>query len=40
LDLECYADAQRDEIMADDNWACPTCSQWHLTPSPTKEQEL
>ncbi len=32
LDLDCYTDAQRDSIIANDDWACPACS--HLTPTP------
>jgi len=43
LDLGCYTDAQRDGIIANDDWAsclimtwCPACS--HLTPTPKKER--
>jgi len=36
LDLGCYTDAQRDGIIANDDWACPVCS--HLTPTPKKER--
>jgi len=32
----CYTDAQRDGIIANDDWACPPCS--HLTPNPKKER--
>jgi len=31
MDLGCYTDAQRDGIMANDDWACPACS--HLSPT-------
>jgi len=34
LDLGCYTDAQRDGIIANDDWACPACS--HLTPKQKK----
>jgi len=33
---ECYTDAQRDGIIANDDWACPACS--HLAPAPKKER--
>jgi len=36
LDLGCYTDAQRDGIVANDDWACPACS--HLTPTQKKER--
>ncbi len=36
LDLGCCTDAQRDGIIANDDWACPACS--HLTPTPKKER--
>ncbi len=44
LDLGCYTEAQRDGIIANDDWACPACS--HLTPTQKQkrnnlsEQEL
>ncbi len=36
LDLECYTDAQRDGIIANDDWACPAYS--HPTPTQIKER--
>jgi len=36
LDLGCYIDAQRDGIIANDDWVCPACS--HITPTQKKER--
>ncbi len=36
LDLECYTNAQRDGIIANDDWACPSCS--HLMPTQKEER--
>ncbi len=36
LDLECDAGAKQDEVITDDDWACP--AYCHLTPTPKKER--
>jgi len=36
MDLECCTDAQRNVVIANDDWARPACS--HLTLSPKKKR--
>jgi len=38
LDLGCYTDAQRDGIIANDDWARPACS--HLTPTQKRREKI